>query len=30
VRKLAVRVAELWLRQRSGTHLAVEVAGSQK
>jgi glycyl-tRNA synthetase alpha chain len=30
VRKLAVRVAELWLRQRSGSHLAVEVAGSQK
>lgn len=30
VRKLAVRVAELWLRQRSGSHLAVEVPGSQK
>jgi glycyl-tRNA synthetase alpha chain len=30
VRKLAVRVAELWLRQRSGTHLAPEFAGSQK
>ena len=30
VRKLAVRVAELWLRQRSGTHLAPELAGAQK
>jgi glycyl-tRNA synthetase alpha chain len=30
VRKLAVRVAELWLRQRSGTHLAPEFAGGQK
>jgi glycyl-tRNA synthetase alpha chain len=30
VRKLAVRVAELWLRQRSGTHLAGELAGTQK
>lgn len=30
VRKLAVRVAELWLRQRSGTHLAPELAGSPK
>jgi glycyl-tRNA synthetase alpha chain len=30
VRRLAVRVAELWLRQRSGTHLALEPAGSQK
>jgi glycyl-tRNA synthetase alpha chain len=30
VRKLAVRVAELWLRQRSGSHLATQVAGSQK
>ncbi len=30
VRKLAVRVAELWLRQRSGTHLAPELAGSKK
>jgi glycyl-tRNA synthetase alpha chain len=30
VRKLAVRVADLWLRQRSGTHLAPELAGTQK
>ena len=30
VRKLAVRVADLWLRQRSGTHLAPELAGIQK
>ena len=30
VRKLAVRVAVFWLRQRSGTHLAPEFAGSQK
>lgn len=30
VRRLAVRVAELWLRQRSGTHLAPELAGSQR
>ncbi len=30
VRKLAVRVAELWLRQRSGTHLAPDFAGSEK
>ena len=30
VRKLAVRVADLWLRQRQGTHLAPELAGSQK
>jgi len=30
VRKLAVRVADLWLRQRRGTHLAPELAGSQK
>ena len=30
VRKLAVRVAELWLRQRSGTYLAPELAGAQK
>jgi glycyl-tRNA synthetase alpha chain len=30
VRKLAVRVADLWLRQRSGTHLAAELTGTQK
>jgi glycyl-tRNA synthetase alpha chain len=30
VRKLAVRVADLWLRQRSGTHLAPELAGTKK
>jgi glycyl-tRNA synthetase alpha chain len=30
IRKLAVRVAELWLRQRSGTHLAPEFAGVRK
>jgi glycyl-tRNA synthetase alpha chain len=30
VRKLAVRVADLWLRQRSGTHLAPELAGAKK
>jgi glycyl-tRNA synthetase alpha chain len=30
VRKLAVRVADLWLRQRAGTHLAPELAGTQK
>jgi glycyl-tRNA synthetase alpha chain len=30
VRKLAVRVAELWLRQRAGTHLAPESVGSQR
>ena len=30
VRKLAVRVADLWLRQRAGTHLAPELAGAKK
>jgi glycyl-tRNA synthetase alpha chain len=30
VRKLAVRVADLWLRQRAGTHLAPELAGARK
>jgi glycyl-tRNA synthetase alpha chain len=30
VRKLAVRVADLWLRQRSGTHLAPELAGTKR
>jgi glycyl-tRNA synthetase alpha chain len=30
VRKLAVRVAELWLRQRAGAHLAPEAAGSKR
>jgi glycyl-tRNA synthetase alpha chain len=28
VRKLAVRIAELWLRQEKGTHLAPEFAGA--
>jgi glycyl-tRNA synthetase alpha chain len=30
VRKLAVRVAELWMRQKSGTHLAPEFVGARK
>jgi glycyl-tRNA synthetase alpha chain len=30
VRKLAVRVADLWLRQRAGTHLAPELAGAKR